>query len=176
MTRMNLDFLGRPANLPERGIWSTWGTMNSIIGMWVFMNFIVISGWWAKLSGNVALSFADIASVVIVNLALFVYTVEATARTRASVRKYSGIEEKPIFIGNKKFENGQDYLLATFAMPLTIAQLGRHTVSYEDQEAYICTRHGLANEITISSLLTCNDPGIFGCDNPYSEMANVQMV
>jgi hypothetical protein len=173
MTRMGFDFKGCPANVPEKGIYSTWGTMIAIMSMWAVMNGVVLHQLSVKVSSGAVLSFFDCTAFVVVNAALIAYNVYATANTRANIREYSGIDEKPIAIGNRKFATGQDYLLAAFAMPLAIAQIGRHTASYDNYQASFCTHHGLSKDVTISDIFSCNNPQMLGCNNPYTEIGSI---
>eukprot|EP00980_Cylindrotheca_fusiformis_P014723 scaffold4009_cov124-Cylindrotheca_fusiformis.AAC.3 len=173
MTRMGFDFKGHPANVPEKGLHSTWGTMIAIMSMWAVMNVVVLHQMSEKAATGATLSFFDYVAFAVVNAALVAYNVYATANTRASIREYSGIEERPIWIGNRKFPTGQDFLLATFGMPLVIAQLGRHTASYDNFEASFCTHHGLSKDVTLSDILACNNPNMLGCNNPYTEIGSI---
>lgn len=173
MTRMGFDFRGRPANLPEKGFYSTWGTMVSILLMWVVTNAVVINQLTTKAATGAMLSFFDTFSLVVVNGGLFAYTAYATANCRASIREYSGIDEKPLYVGSRKFIRGQDYLLATFAMPFAIAQMGRHTASYNDFEGSFCSKHGLSRDMSLSDVLSCNNPQMLGSDNPYTEIGAI---
>jgi len=173
MTRMGFDFRGRPANVPEKGFYSTWGAMVSILSMWVIMNYVIIDQLSSKMATGAVLSFFDIFSLFVLNGGLFAYNVYAAANCRASIREYSGIDEKPLYVGSRKFTTGQDYLLAIFAMPLTIAQMGRHTASYDNFEGSFCSHHGLSRDMSLADVLSCNNPQMLGCDNPYTEIGNI---
>jgi hypothetical protein len=171
---MGFDFRGRPANVPEKGIYSTWGTMICIMSMWTILNAFVIREMSSKVASGAALNVFDFTAISIINIAMIAYNIYATASTRANIREYSGIgEERTIAVGNRKFAQGQDYLLSIFAMPFTIAQMGRHTASYENFEASFCTHHGLSKDVTMSDILSCNNHEMLGCDNPYTEIGNV---
>lgn len=173
MTRMGFDFRGRPANVPDRGLYSTWGTMISILSMWAGMNYFVYDQLTAKAATGAVLSFFDSSALYVVNGGLIAYIVYATANCRASIREYSGIEEKPLYIGPRKFEMGQDFLLAIFAMPFTIAQMGRHTASFDNYEGSFCSSHGLSRDMSLADVLSCNNPNMLGCDNPYTEIGAI---
>ncbi|CAJ1920091.1 unnamed protein product [Cylindrotheca closterium] len=173
MTRMGFDFRGKPANVPEKGFYSTWGTILSILFMWGFTNYIVLDQLSAKAATGAVLSFFDSFSLYVVNGGLIAYVVYATANCRASIREYSGIEENPLYVGPRKFTRGQDYLLSAFAMPFVIAQMGRHTASYDNFEGSFCSHHGLSRKMSVADVLTCNNPTMLGCDNPYTEIGAV---
>ena len=117
MTRMGLDFMGLPGpSIPRRGLWSTRATTIKM--------------------GAVAISGADIASFVIVNVGMLVYTVYAASNTRAIIREKYKIKQGCC-------GDWEDSLLSAFCMPCSIAQMGRHTVAYDEHKALCCSDTGL---------------------------------
>ena len=137
MTRMKLDFTGRPAtDLPAKGLWSTRGMMLTIISFWAFLNVFVLLGVKVKIASGIGMSPADFGAVIMINLAMVFYMVYATAQTRGSIRdKY--------LIREEKFVDLEDNVCAIACMPCTISQMGRHTVDYKETSAACCSDTGL---------------------------------
>lgn len=138
--RLGLDVLGRQTSpdTPKEGLWSTRGMMITVLVFWVFLNTLIISGLEYKLHAFVRLSPADITSLVLVNGGLIFFAVKATLNTRKFLREKYRIEE------DKKQIQARDIASAVFCMPLSIAQMGRHTTSYADYEGACCSDTGLA--------------------------------
>jgi Cys-rich protein (TIGR01571 family) len=139
---MSFDFMGRPAkNLPRQGIWSTWGMVITILCFWVFLNIVVLLGLFVKLSTNVGVEPGDVAALVVVNVAMLAYVVYAAAATRGSIREKYLIREY-------KFIDLEDCLCATFCLPCTICQMGRHTASFGDHEGVCWNDTGLPDGVS----------------------------
>ena len=134
---MGLDFMGLPGpSIPRRGLWSTRATTITILLSWVFLNSLIVVGFSIKKMGAVAISGADIASFVIVNVGMLVYTVYAASNTRAIIREKYKIKQGCC-------GDWEDSLLSAFCMPCSIAQMGRHTVAYDEHKALCCSDTGL---------------------------------
>ena len=143
MTRMGLDFLGRPSNdVPRHGFWSTRGMINLVLGFWAGLNVVVLIGIGVKASAGVAVSGPDVAALILVNISLVVYVVLAAATTRRSIRDQ-------YLIPAERFGALADVILSTFCLPVTLAQMGRHTASYDNHVAVFCNDTGLAVDDTI---------------------------
>jgi Cys-rich protein (TIGR01571 family) len=137
MTRLGVDFLGQqPPSIPQTGPWSTWEMMKLILSFWVFLNVLVLTGLGIKIVADLGISGADLSSLIIVNLLMFSYSIYATAAVRGSLREKYRIREH-------RFRDMEDCLCATFCMPCTICQMGRHTVSYEEHEGACFTKSGI---------------------------------
>jgi Cys-rich protein (TIGR01571 family) len=137
MARLGFDFIGRPGqNVPRKGFWSTWGMMLTIIVFWVFLNTVVLLGFNYKWATHVALSAADAAALLVVNISMLAYVMYATAATRGSLREKYLIREH-------RFIDLEDCLCGTFCMPCTICQMGRHTASFGDHEGVCCNATGI---------------------------------
>jgi Cys-rich protein (TIGR01571 family) len=123
---------------PKEGLWSTRGMMITVLVFWAFLNTIIISGFEYKLKNFVRLSPADIVSLALVNALMIFFAINATVNTRTFLREKYRIGE------DKNKSRIRDILLAVFCMPLSIAQMGRHTTSYEDYEGACCNYTGIA--------------------------------
>ena len=141
MSRVEVDFMGRPANdIPKTGRFSTRGMISTIITFWLFLNLVVLGGMKMKAAGGLGTSFADKTAVIMINLAMLCYLIVATMATRRTIRERYLIGEE---IRNQRLRGMEDGLYAAAFLPCTIAQMGRHTASYEDQDAACCTNNGL---------------------------------
>mmetsp|Transcript_29421 Transcript_29421/g.55187 ORF Transcript_29421/g.55187 Transcript_29421/m.55187 type:complete len:85 (+) Transcript_29421:3-257(+) len=65
------------------------------------------------------------------------FTIYATANTRSYLREKYDIGDQ------SKTSRAIDTLSAIFCLPLTIAQMGRHTTSYEEYEGTYCNDTGV---------------------------------
>ncbi|KAG7352040.1 PLAC8 family domain containing protein [Nitzschia inconspicua] len=139
-SRLGLDVMGRQASpdTPKEGIWSTRGMMISVLVFWACLNTMIISGFEYKLHNYVSPSPADIISLVLVNGGLIFFAVNATVNTRAFLREKYRIGD------DEKKSRARDIVSAIFCMPLSIAQMGRHTTSYTDYQGACCNDTGLA--------------------------------
>jgi Cys-rich protein (TIGR01571 family) len=138
--RLGLDVMGRHASpdTPRTGLWSTRGMMITVLVFWACMNTLIISGFEYKLHNFVSLSPADIISLVLVNGGMILFAINATVNTRTFLREKYGIQE------DNKQSKIRDFVSAIFCLPLSIAQMGRHTTSYEEYEGACCNDTGLA--------------------------------
>lgn len=109
----------------------------SIIVCWLGLNFMIIFGFEVKLRNFVSLSFADILSIVMVNATFAFFTVYATVNTRRFLQEKYQIDSN---ISNHQTEN---ILLSVFCLPLTVAQMGRHTASYDQYNGVCCNETGI---------------------------------
>lgn len=139
MSRLRLDFTGKKLTdrTPRRGLWSTRRIMVSIIFFWLAMNVAIIFGFEYKLHNFVHLSSADIASLILVNGLMMFFTVYATMNTRYNLR-----EEYHIGAG-RLGSRTEDFAISAFCLPLSIAQMGRHTASYEEHRGVCCHETGI---------------------------------
>jgi Cys-rich protein (TIGR01571 family) len=137
--REELDVLGRRVapGTPQTGIYSTRGTMILVLVLWVFLNTVIISGFELKLHNYVSPSPPDIISLVLVNGFMIFFTIYATINTRTYIREKYHIEE------DKKQSRFRDIMSAIFCLPLTIAQMGRHTAPYEEHMGACCNDTGV---------------------------------
>ena len=141
MTRMGLDFTGRPnTEVPRKGMWSTWGMAFTIIGFWSVLNTLVYSAIRFKNIERIPTSSADFASLAIINLGMVLYVVYAAYNTRLTIRERYSIEERN-FVGDTVVD---DIITSAACLPCSVAQMGRHTISYEKHEGHWCSDTGLA--------------------------------
>lgn len=142
MTRLNYDFLGRPS--PVKRTMTAYCTMWSIVIFAILMNSLIYAAYCYKWSFNMPLSYADIAASVLLNACLVAFTISATSAARATLRDKYMIREH-------RFFDLEDCCCATFCMPCTICQMGRHTVNYDEVDAVCCSANGLSAKPTNST-------------------------
>lgn len=159
MTRLKYDFLGRPRTTEQ----NSFAVMSSIIIMWVTLNAAIFAAYNFKWSQRLELSVADIIALVFVNVAMWAFCVYATSATRASIREKYMIREH-------RFYDLEDCCCATFAMPLTICQMARHTADYTRYEAKCCTETGLEEGAELPSTGSNKSVSNYFCaDQPTGE-------
>lgn len=139
MSRLGLDFMGKKTvnGTPRQDDWKGHGIMVSIIIFWIVMNCAIISGFEVKLHNYVHLSTADIASLVLVNGSMIVFVVYAAMNTRHQLREdYNIGSESPR-------DRAVDFASTVFCLPLSIAQMGRHTAKYDEHSGVCCNETGI---------------------------------
>lgn len=141
MERVDLDISGKKAidTIPHRGLWSPRGMAISILCFWIFLNLTIASGFEFKLHSYVSLSAGDILSIILVNASMLAFTIYATINTRASLMERYHI---PFGRLGSRIETLQSAIL----FPLTIAQMGRHTTSYDDYDSVWCNATGIVEQ------------------------------
>lgn len=137
MERVGLDITGRKPieNTPQDGLWSPRGMAISILCFWAGLNLTIVSGLEFKLHSYVTVSAADFLSIILVNASMIAFTIKATINTRDSL-----MERYQIPIGRLGSRN--ETIKSIILFPLTIAQMGRHTTSYEHYEGVWCNATG----------------------------------
>jgi hypothetical protein len=134
-----LDITGKkaPPATPKQGLWSTRGMMTTTVVFWIALNTLIISGFEYKLHSYVSLSVGDIISIILLNSCMAAFAVYATVNTRSFLRdKY--------YIGDDtRLSKAKDAISAIFCLPLTVAQMGRHTTSYEEYDGAYCNNTGV---------------------------------
>lgn len=136
MTRVGFDFLGRPSldnsiNGPS--------TLWTILSFWVFVNVALFCAYNVKWSRGLELSGADLGALAFVNITYNLFVVYLTSATRGSLReKY--------YIRESRFHDLEDCCCATFCLPLSLAQMARHSVDYSSYEAVCCNDTGLRED------------------------------
>jgi len=141
MERVELDISGKKVidTIPHRGLWSPRGMAISILCFWVFLNLTIAFGFKLKLHSYVSLSAEDILSIILVNASMLAFTIYATINTRTSLMERYHI---PFGRLGSRIETVQSAIL----FPLTIAQMGRHTTSYDDYESVWCNATGIVEQ------------------------------
>jgi hypothetical protein len=135
--RVGLDITGREPihNTPQDGLWSPRGMAISILCFWAGLNLTIVSGLELKLHSYLSVSAADFLSIILVNASMIAFTIYATINTRDSL-----MERYQIPIGRLGSRN--ETIKSIILFPLTIAQMGRHTTSYEHYEGVWCNATG----------------------------------
>jgi hypothetical protein len=137
MDRVGLDITGRKPihNTPQDGLWSPRGMAISILCFWAGLNLTIVSGLELKIHSYVSVSAADFFSIILVNASMIAFTIYAIINTRDSL-----MERYQIPIGRLGSRN--ETIKSIILFPLTIAQMGRHTTSYEHYEGVWCNATG----------------------------------
>lgn len=138
MDRVGLDITGKKASrdTPQHGIWSPRGLALSMLFVWAGLNVTIITGFEFKLARYLTLSVADFFSLILVNVSLFAFTIYATINTRNYI-----MQRFQIPVG--RFGSHIETLLSAIFFPVSIAQMGRHTASYESQKGACCHPTGI---------------------------------
>lgn len=138
MERLGLDITGKRASsdTPQLILYTPRGMALSMLFMWATLNIFILSGFELKTSRFLAVSAADKFSLLLVNFSLMAFTIYATINTRNYIMDRFRI---PVSVVNSHVET----LLAAIFFPLSIAQMGRHTASYEIYDAVLCHTTGI---------------------------------
>jgi Cys-rich protein (TIGR01571 family) len=141
MTRMQLDAFGHP--LKTRG--NAHASMFVITLFWAGMNGFIYVCYNYKWFHNMPLTIPDYIAVALLNFTLCLYTFYVVSTTRAAVRAKYEIQEQ-------RFFDLEDNCCATFCLPCTICQLGRHTAPYDMLDARCCSKTGLKETVSLDYL------------------------
>lgn len=136
MTRLGLDHTGlRTEGAPPQAF----GMVVFIVGFWVLLNSLVFVGMHYKVVKGLNISFADMLSLVLINVGMICYVIYATANVRAELRK-------KYMIPASRCYDAEDLLYSGFCTPCTISQMTRHTTSYDEYQASCCSKNGLVTD------------------------------
>ncbi len=130
MTRLKLNWIGSPATQVETD--EIYLKLGTLVVCWLSANILAAVSFQYRYMLGV-LGTIEIFAMVMINMFMFTFSVFATGNTRSYLRQVYNIQDVP----------GTDYLLAAVYMPLTIAQMLRHTADYNQLEAYMFTATGL---------------------------------
>jgi len=90
-------------------------------------------------------SYLDYVALGLVNAFMLLFSIYAVARTRGEIRSKFRIPAMLTCGGGKT----EDYLCATFCMPCTITQMGRHTADFDTYRAVCCSGTGLPSNVDV---------------------------
>ncbi len=148
MTRTGLDWRGRPANK----LVSSFSCMNMtvLLMFWLAMNvsacFMIRVAWE---QGRI-LGPEYYVPIILFDIFVLVYMVCLTKLVRSSIRnKYQ--------ISDETCGRLQDCMCATFCMPCTICQMGRHTADFDTYRASCCSSTGLPKRVELASVTSDED-------------------
>jgi len=148
MTRNGLDWQGNPANKLVSSL--------SCTNMTVFLTF------WLSINASAAVMLRiswDRLHVVFVehwiplvcfNAFFLIYFIYLTMNVRLSIRNKYQIQEGSC-------EGAEDCLCATFCLPCTICQMGRHTSDYDTYRATCCNATGLPRQVELAPVTFYED-------------------
>jgi len=144
--RVGFDFLGRviskegSKNLEHL---SNRSMMFIVIGSWLLMNFAIYIGYNWKWSRGFDLSMPDLSAIVLVNVAMYGFSVFVTQSTRSSLREKFLIREQ-------RCHDLEDICVASLCLPCAVGQMSRHTANYDDYEAVCCSKTGLPDGVRVN--------------------------
>ena len=148
MTRAGLDWRGRQANK----LVSSFSCMNMtvLLMFWLAMNisacFMIRFAWE---QGHI-LGVEYYGPIVLFDIFVWMYMVCLTKTVRGSIRnKYQ--------IPDETCGRMQDCMCATFCMPCTICQMGRHTADFDTYRASCCSSTGLPKHVELAPVTTYED-------------------
>jgi len=152
MERTGLDITGKKASseTPDLFLYTPRGMALAMLFVWAGLNVTILSA----LEFKVAISLADLLSFFLVNVSTMAFTIYATINTRNYMmeRYHIPVSGMADYINNKmerynipvgRMGNYIETCLAAVFFPISIAQMGRHTGSYESHEALCCHPSGI---------------------------------
>ena len=147
MTRTRLDWHGKPASRLVSSLSCV--NMTVLLTFWLAMNtsaaFMLRVAWER---GRLLRDYYMI--LMLFNIVFFSYMVNLTRKVRGSLRHKYQIPEE--------FCSGtEDCLCATFCMPCTICQIGRHTADFNTYRATCCTSTGLPQQVELAPVTLYED-------------------
>ena len=125
---------------------SIFTNMLVLVLFWGFLNILFFFVIGVTLNRGNLPHYFDYIALVLVNVGMFVFSVFAVGKTRAAVRARYHIPPSLPACGNGSTE---DYLFATFCMPCTICQMGRHTADFDRYRAVCCSGTGLPAKVDV---------------------------
>jgi len=142
MERIGLDITGKrmSSNTPQLALYTPRGMALSMLFVWAGLNVTILSGIEIKTTRYLAVSAADTFSLFLVNISLLIFTIYATINTRNYIMQRYQI---PVSRVGSHLET----LLAAVFFPLSIAQMGRHTASYDIHQAVCCHPTGVIERV-----------------------------
>lgn len=148
MTRTGLDWRGRPSNR----LVTSFSCMNMtvLLMFWIAMNvsasFMMRFAW--ETGHDIGVDYYG--PILLIDIVVLIYMVCLTATVRGSIRNKYQIPEVTCV-------GAQDCLCATFCMPCTICQMGRHTADYDTYRASCCSRTGLPRHVELAPVTFYDD-------------------
>ena len=135
MSRMKLTWLGTPASNEE---WrATQENLVFTIALTIAVNFLLIYVSYVHYTKGLFI-LLDYVLFFTVNIIFWLFSVFVTLRTRKHVRERYSISETFCL---------EDYVKTIMFLPWTVAQLGRHTVDYDQFYSYFFTLTGVASTV-----------------------------
>ena len=154
MTRTGLDWQGNPTNKLVSS--TSCANMTVLLTFWIAMNasavFMYRVGW--ERGYDMGLEYC--APLIIFNAFVMIWMISLTKKVRESIRNKYQIPED-------NCEGIEDCFCATFCMPCTICQMGRHTADFDTYRATCCTNTGLPRQVELA-------PVSFHEDDQYQNM------
>mmetsp|Transcript_13364 Transcript_13364/g.20263 ORF Transcript_13364/g.20263 Transcript_13364/m.20263 type:complete len:136 (+) Transcript_13364:2-409(+) len=87
-------------------------------------------------------STSDWVAAAFINLLMAFFSIWVVSATRASIRAKYYIPEYQCY-------DVEDVMCATFCMPCTICQMGRHTADYDTYVGLCCSRTGMPGHVEL---------------------------
>lgn len=125
---------------------SIFTNMLVLVLFWGFLNILFLFVIGVTLNRGNLPHYFDYIALALVNVGMFVFSAFAVGKTRAAVRARYHIPPSLPACGNGSTE---DYLFATFCMPCTICQMGRHTADFDRYRAVCCNGTGLPAKVDV---------------------------
>jgi Cys-rich protein (TIGR01571 family) len=172
MTRTGLDWRGQPANRIVSSY--SCANMTVLLSFWIALNvsaLVMIRLAWER---GYLVTAEYYAPLIIFNASFWLYVACLTAKVRESIRNKYQIPDESCL-------GSEDYALATFCMPCTICQMGRHTADFDTYRATCCTGTGLPSHVELAPVSFYDDQYETMNDEhqapfpPRQEMANIQL-
>ena len=157
MTRTGLDWQGNPANKLVSSI--SCANMTVLLTFWLAMNASAVFMYRVGWERGYDMGLEYYAPLIIFNAFVMIWMISLTKKVRESIRNKYQIPEDHC-------EGIEDCFCATFCMPCTICQMGRHTADFDTYRATCCTKTGLPRQVELA-------PVSFHEDDVYQNMQNM---
>lgn len=119
--------------------------MMMLVLFWGILNIIFLFVIGVTLQRGHLPHYFDYVALALVNIGMLVFSIIAVGKTRTGIRaRYHIPTSLPCSNGL-----AEDYLCATFCMPCTICQMGRHSADFDRYRAVCCSGTGLPSKIDV---------------------------
>lgn len=148
MTRVGLDWQGEPANRIVSSV--SCANMAVFLVFWLAINasfaFMLRVAW----TEGRLIGYGHYAVLILFNALVLLNMINLTRKVRGSIRNKYQIPEE-------RCAGAEDCACATFCMPCTICQMGRHTADFDMYRATCCTKTGLPRQVELAPVTFYED-------------------
>jgi len=140
MTRMECNYLGYAST--EFYVRNNFYYLISLVIVWLVMNVVAIGAFYVHWARDIFVPL-DIYVFVVTNLFMYLFSVFVIGNTRRVLRNRYKLPQ----LTKYSFE---DFVLTAILMPFVVAQMGRHTVNYNDKKCVIFSSSGLERGVKLA--------------------------
>ena len=148
MIRTGLDSQGEPANTIVSGL--SCANMSVMLKFWLAMNASAIFMFRFRWERGMDLGIELMSILIAFNFLTWCYLANLTRNVRESIRsKYQIPDERCV--------GCEDCMCASFCMPCTICDTGRHTADFETYRGTCCSATGLPRLVELAPVTFYDD-------------------